>query len=87
MMEFWPFGLIEISVLLGLIAGVIVVVILIRGMTGRRAKGSGAGADTVQTEGQSFDDRLRRLETLRRDGIVSNGEYRRKRQEIGRAHV
>jgi len=82
MTELPPFGLIEIAVLLGLVGVVIVAVILFRGRAGGPLGRSGKDAETGRQDGQAFDDRLRRLEALRREGVLSHGEYRRKRDEI-----
>lgn len=48
-----------------------------------------AGAKIIEDAGPThgapplpFDDRLRRLEQLRKDGLVSDEEYQRKRAEL-----
>lgn len=41
-----------------------------------------AGAGDRQGEPSDFETRLRKLESLRKDGLVSEDEYRRKRDEF-----
>ena len=84
MTELLPLSWVELGVLLSLVGGVVVAVILFRaGTRGRAMEGRvGRHADAAQTGENPFDDRLRRLEALHRDGLLAQGEYRRKRREI-----
>ncbi|MBE0529267.1 MAG: hypothetical protein IH626_00475 [Rhodospirillales bacterium] len=75
---------VEIGMLLIIICGAIIAVGLLklrkRRQSMRPARPSD-GNDGRAGEGL-FDDRLRRIEALHRDGVLTDGEYRRKRRQI-----
>lgn len=51
-------------------------------LSGKGAGTSGAGTSGAGGEALTFDEKLRRLEDLRRDGLLTEAEYNQKRQEM-----
>lgn len=75
---------VEIGMLLIIIGGAVIAVGLLKLRQRRqnmRSASPSDGADGRAGDGL-FDDRLRRIEALYRDGVLTDGEYRRKRREI-----
>ncbi len=75
---------VEIGMLLIIICGAVIAAGLLKFRKRRqnmRLASPSDGNDGRAGEGL-FDDRLRRIEALRRDGVLTDGEYRRKRREI-----
>lgn len=71
---------VEIGVLLVIICGAVIAVALMK--LRKRHSASTPDGKAVETGLGTFDDRLRRAETLYRDGVISEIEYKRKRREI-----
>jgi hypothetical protein len=71
---FGPFGVVWTCV-----AGAIAVFYAYNFLSAR-----GASAYDVDVTGEDFDTRLRKLEKLRQDGLISTEEFERKRSELMR---
>ena len=75
---------VEIGMLLIIICGAVIAVGLLKFRKRRQNMRPASPSD--DDDGRAgeglFDDRLRRIEALYRDGILTDGEYRRKRREI-----
>lgn len=71
---------VEIGVLLVIICGAVIAVTLMK--LRKRHPASTPDGKAVETGLGTFDDRLRRVEALYRDGVIGEGEYKRKRREI-----
>jgi hypothetical protein len=77
------FGLIWVAVCIGLI-------VLNARLLNRKGSAGSQSLFEIETEGDgaagnvgdNFDSRLRKLEGLRKDGLITEDEYRRKRGEI-----
>lgn len=71
---------VDSGVQLVIIAAAVLAVILMK--MRKRQPVSATGGKPFKTGSALFDDRLRRVETLYRDDVLSEGEYKRKRREI-----
>lgn len=77
-------GTVEIGMLLIIICGAVIAVGLLK--LRQRRQNMRPARPSESDDGRAgeglFDDRLRRIEALYRDGVLTDGEYRRKRREI-----
>jgi hypothetical protein len=76
------FGIVWTLVAVAIVAFNAVNVFSRRGIAGTEIDTDGEHLPSSGGEPLPFDERLRRLEKLRADGLVSAGEYERKRAEL-----